>query len=248
MAIGGAAKREQLFSSTRWTLVRNAGVSESSDISREALTQLCTIYWRPIYLFLRRTGYNSHDAQDLAQGFFATFVETRFYRNADPVRGRFRSFLLGALKHFLANRKDYEHAQKRGRGVDMVPLTEAAEHEINEQVARSYRLQAEDVYERDWAFTLLRRVISVLENETRVAGKSQVFQALKGYLGTEGAIPPPYEEIARQLSRSVVSLRKEVSRFRQRYRAILREEVRQTVANDDEVDAELQHLRAVVAR
>ena len=237
----------KLFASTNWTLIAEAGASKSSDESRDALAQLCTIYWRPVYLFLRRQGESTHDAQDLTQGFFANLVETRFYRNADQNLGRFRSFLLGALKHFLANRKDYEQAQKRGRYVDFVPLTDAAEQELSRQLARSYRSNAEDTYEREWAIALLQRVITLLENESRVAGKPELFEALKCYLGAEGTIPPPYKEIAKRLSRSVVSVRKEVSRFRQRYRAILREAVRQTVETEDEVDGELRHLRAVMA-
>jgi RNA polymerase sigma factor (sigma-70 family) len=239
--------REKLFASTSWTLIAEAGASKSSDESRDALAQLCAIYWRPVYLFLRRQGQSPHDAQDLTQGFFADLVETRFYRNADRDLGRFRSFLLGALKHFLANRKDYEQAQKRGRNVDFVPLTEAAEQQLNSQLARSYRSNADDAFEREWGITLLRRVLALLEAESRVAGKPELFEALKCYLGAEGTIPPPYEEIAKRLSRSVVSVRKEVSRFRQRYRAILREAVRQTVETEDEVDGELRHLRAVMA-
>jgi RNA polymerase sigma-70 factor (ECF subfamily) len=241
-AVGG-----RLFASTSWTLILEAGGSESSDQTRGALTQLCSIYWRPVYLFLRRQGYNWHVAEDLAQGFFADLIETRFHIHADPDKGRFRSFLLGALKNFVANRNDYEHAQKRGRDVDFVPLTEAAEQEVNEMLARSDRWNAEESYEREWAVVLLRRAITLLDEECRVAGRSQLFRALKGYLGAEGAVVLPYEEISKQLSRSVVALRKDVSRFRQRYRSILREAVRQTVASEDEVDAELLHLRAVMA-
>src|SRR5918998_557987 len=239
-----ADARERLFTSTSWTLIREAGGSESAAETRQALTQLCTIYWRPIFMFLRRRGYDPHDAQDLTQGFFADLIETRFYLNADRDKGRFRSFLLGALKHFLANRKDYEQAQKRGRGIDFVPMTDAAERELNQAIARSYRLSAEDSYEREWAVTVLRRVLALLEKECRVAGKSELFDALKSFLGAEGTSPPyTYEEISAQLSRTVVSLRKDVSRFRHRYRTILREEIRQTVAGDEDVDDELRHLR-----
>ena len=248
MEVGATLEaREKLFAPTRWTLILEAGGSESSDQTRGALTQLCTIYWRPVYLFLRRQGHNPDDAQDLTQGFFAYLIETRFYMQADPDKGRFRSFLLGALKHFLANKRDHEQAQKRGRGVDFVPMSAGAEHEVNEMIARSYRLNAEDSYEREWAVTLLRRVITLLEEECRVAGKSRLFHALKGYLGAEGTNALSYEEISKELSRSVISLRKDVSRFRHRYRSLLREEVRQTVANEDEVDAELRYLRVAMA-
>lgn len=239
--------RASLFTSTSWTMVLEAGGSRSSAESSGALTQLCTIYWRPVFLFLRRRGYDSHDAQDLTQGFFADLIEKRFHAKADPQKGRFRSFLLGALKNFLANRRDFAQAQKRGRGIDFVPLTYVTEEEMNEMVARSYRLGAEESYDREWAVILLRRVIALLAEECRVAGKSDLFHALKGRLGVEDADTVSYEALSQQLSRSVVSLRKDVARLRQRYRSILREQVRQTVASEDEVDGELRHLRAVVA-
>ena len=243
-----ADTREKLFASTSWTLILEAGGPENADQTARALTQLCTIYWRPVYLFLRRQNYTSHDAQDLTQAFFAGLIEKRFYLNADRDKGRFRSFLLGALKNFLANRRDYDTAQKRGRGINFVSLNGATELEMEEIVARSYRFAEEESYEREWAVTLLRRVLGLLEEECRVAGKDQLLHSLKGYLGAEGSEAVPYQELSLRLARSVVSLRKDVSRLRQRYRAILRQEVRQTVAEDDEVDAELRHLRTIMAR
>lgn len=249
MGVNGTADaREKLFASTSWTLILEAGGPETSGQARRALTQLCTIYWRPVYLFFRRQGYNSHDAQDLTQGLFAELIETRFYLKADRNKGRFRSFLLGASKHFLANRKDYERAEKRGRDINFVPLTDVAEREMEAIIARSYRLKAEDSYEREWGVTLLRRVITLLGEECRLAGKIQLFDALKGHLGAEGTNALSYEELSRQLSRSTTNLRKDVSRLRYRYRAILRDEVRQTVTDDHEVDDELRHLRAIMAR
>jgi DNA-directed RNA polymerase specialized sigma24 family protein len=243
-----AESKEMLFASTSWTLILKAGGSQSKGEANRALTQLCTIYWRPIYLFLRRRGYELPDAQDLTQGFFAELIESRFYLRADPEKGRFRSFLLGALKHYLANRKDYENAQKRGHGISFVPLGNVEEEDLSGAVAHSYRIDAEESYEREWAATLLRRVINILEEECQVAGKRTLFHALKGHLAAEGAHAIKYEELSKQLSRSVVSLRKDVSRFRERYRAILRREIRQTVADENEIDAELQYLRAVMAR
>src|SRR5205085_703020 len=185
--------------------------------ANRALTQLCTIYWRPIYLFLRRRGYDLPDAQDLTQGFFAELIESRFYMRANPKKGRFRSFLLGALKHYLANRKDYEKAQKRGHGISFVSLSNTEEEDVNGAVDRLYHIDAEESYEREWAATLLRRVISVLKEECQLAGKGTLFHALKGHLAAEGAHAIKYEELSKQLSRSVVNLRKDVSRFRERY-------------------------------
>ena len=238
----------KLFSSTSWTLVLEAGGTESSDDARRALTQLCSIYWRPVYLFLRRHGLNLHDAEDLTQSFFADLIETRFHVKADPAKGQFRSFLLAVLKNFLANRRDYDSAQKRGGKFRLVPLFEGHEQELNAAVARSYRFDAEQVYEREWAVALLRRVSGLLEMECEVAGKGELFRALRGYLGAGEEPLVPYEQLSQRLRRSTVSLRKDVSRLRERYRSLLRGEVRQTVANDDEVDAELRYLCAAMAR
>src|SRR5438477_698552 len=171
--------REKLFASTSWTLILEAGGSHSPGEANRALTQLCTIYWRPIYLFLRRRGYDLPDAQDLTQGFFAELIESRFYMRANPKKGRFRSFLLGALKHYLANRKDYEKAQKRGHGISFVSLSNTEEEDVNGAVDRLYHIDAEESYEREWAATLLRRVISVLKEECQLAGKGTLFHALK---------------------------------------------------------------------
>src|SRR5215469_768896 len=119
--------RQSSFASTRWTVVRQAADSQTaSQHALSALTELCQIYWRPVYVFLRRQGIPQHDAQDLTQGFFADLIETRAYARADPIKGRFRSFLLGTLKHFVAHARDYDHAQKRGGANTPVQLDEAA--------------------------------------------------------------------------------------------------------------------------
>src|SRR6266566_3234764 len=118
--------RDSTFASTRWTVVRQAADSQtSSEHALAALSELCQIYWRPVYLFLRRQGIEQHDAEDLTQGFFADLIEDRAYARADPMKGRFRSFLLGTLKHFLADARDRERAQKRGSGNIPVQLDEA---------------------------------------------------------------------------------------------------------------------------
>ena len=241
----GAGK---LFTSTSWTLVLEAGGTEGSDDARRALTQLCSIYWRPVYLFLRRNGFDLHDAEDVTQSFFAELIETRFHAKADPAKGRFRSFLLAVLRNFLANRRDFDSAQKRGGKFRLVPLLNGSEQELNEAVARSYRFDAEQVYEREWAIALLRRVGGLLEMECEIAGKAELFRALRGYLGAGEGPVVPYEQLSQRLGRSPVNLRKDVSRFRERYRSLLREEVRQTVASDGEVDAELHYLCAAMAR
>src|SRR3954464_14464348 len=123
--LGTETTREGVFASTRWTMVLDAGESQTPPAEAlSALSELCRIYWRPIFLFLRRQGSNPDDAQDLTQGFFEHLIESRAYARADPNKGRFRSFLIGALKHFTAHARAHEHAQKRGGGATLLPLDE----------------------------------------------------------------------------------------------------------------------------
>src|SRR5438067_13233363 len=147
---------DSLFASTRWTVVYQAADSKtSSEHALSALSELCQIYWRPVYLFLRRQGIGPHDAQDLTQSFFAELIENRAYARADEMKGRFRSFLLGTLKHFLAHARDRYRAQKRGGGAVPVHLDEAAISAIEAHVARCHRWGADGVFEREWAAALL---------------------------------------------------------------------------------------------
>lgn len=235
--------REGLFASTRWTIIHDAGASQvSPSQSLNALSELCQIYWRPVYLFLRRQGIPQHDAQDLTQSFFAELIETRFFRRADRAKGRFRSFLLGTLKHFVADARDRERAQKRGGGVAPVQLDETALSEAEVQAARSDHWSADRVYEREWATALLRQALNRLQQECVLAGKGALFEALKSHLSTEAGTTVPYDTIAPQLGRPPATLRSDVGRLRARYRVILREEVSGTVLDASEVDEELQHL------
>ena len=240
--------REGLFASTRWTVIRDAGESKASQSqSLNALSELCRIYWRPVYLFLRRQGTAQHDAQDLTQGFFAELIENRTYKRADQAKGRFRSFLLGALKHFVADARDRERAQKRGGGIAPVQLDEAAISEAEVQAARSDNWSADRVYEREWAAALLRQALDRLNQECILAGKGALFDGLKSHLSAGTGTTIPYDKIAPQLGRPATTLRSDVARLRARYRAILREEVSGTVIEPSEVDEELRHLCQVMA-
>ena len=240
--------QNESFNSTRWTLVLAAGDSDATPSeSLEALSELCRIYWRPIFLFLRRQGSNPDDAQDLTQGFFAHLIESRAYARADPDKGRFRSFLLGALKHFVAHARAHDRTQKRGGGMILGQLDTAA---IAEADARAVSLQnwsAERVYEREWAETLLRQALDRLAEECALAGKDELFKQLNSHLSVSSEAAVPYEEISLRLGRPITTLRSDVARMRSRYRTILREEVGGTVANASEVDAELRHLCEVLA-
>jgi RNA polymerase sigma-70 factor (ECF subfamily) len=246
--LGDATAREGLMPSTRWTIVLEAGQSQStSGRALSALSELCRIYWRPLYLFLRREGIRPEDAQDLTQGFFAELIRDRTYLRADRGKGRFRSFLLGALKHFIADARDRDHAQKRGGGKIREPLDEAAISEAENQVARNERWEAHRVYDREWAETLLRQSLERLAQECAFAGKAALFDALKSHLslGVEDIVP--YEELSVRMRRPAATLRKDVERFRARYGEILREEVHGTVFDPAEADEELRYLCRAVA-
>src|SRR5206468_4746817 len=141
--------RDSSFASTRWTVVRQAADSQTaSQHALSALSELCQIYWRPVYVFLRRQGIAQHDAQDLTQGFFANLIESRTYARADPTKGRFRSFLLGTLKHFVAHARDHDHAQKRGGASVVVQLDEAAISEAERYASRCSHWSADGIFER----------------------------------------------------------------------------------------------------
>jgi RNA polymerase sigma factor (sigma-70 family) len=234
--------RDSLFASTRWTVVREAADSQtSSKHALSALSELCQIYWRPVYLFLRRKGIAQHDAEDLTQGFFADLIENRAYARADPMKGRFRSFLLGTLKHFLAHARDRDGAQKRS--ARLVRLDEAALSEAETHAVRCQNWSADGIFELEWAASLVRQALDRLAQEYELGGKGALFEALKFHLGANATAAVPYQEMAERLGRPAATLRVDVARLRARYRAILREEVSGTVIDPGDVDEELRHLR-----
>ena len=236
------------FHSTRWTLVLAAGgVEATPSQSHDALSELCRIYWRPVYLFLRRQGHSPDDAQDLTQGFFADLIETRSYARADREKGRFRSFLLGALKHFVADERKKEQAQKRGGGKFVESLDEAALEEMEAQVSSGPEAVPDTSYERAWALALLRQTADRLAQECATMGKSSLYESLKAYVAVDREEAMPYEDMSARLSRPIATLRSDLNRLRARYRAILREEVAGTVAGPAEVDDELRYLCRVMA-
>lgn len=237
------------FASTRWTLVLAAGDSQlSSHAGAEALSDLCRIYWRPLYLFLRREGVGLEDAQDLTQGFFAELIRDRSYRRADRERGRFRSFLLGALKHFLANSRASAQRQKRGGGHIHELFEEHTIAEVEAQVQTAGSWSATALFDREWAAALFRQTLERLARECELAGRTALFDGLRPYFTGAGEEAIPYQELSPRLHRSAVTLRSDVARLRARCRAILREEVRGTVFDPADVDDELRYLFQVIAR
>ncbi len=231
------------FATTHWSVVLSAGDAASSQAS-EALEKLCRTYWYPLYAYVRRQGNSPEDAQDLTQEFFARFLEKQIFRQARPERGRFRSFLLTSLKHFLVNEWHRATTHKRGGGHTPVPLdTVLAERLYSREPARD--LAADQLYERSWALALLELVRARLRDEYAVEGRSDRFEIVERFLpGEESGLS--YVEVARQFGMAEGTLKSDVHRFKQRYRQVLRAEIAHTVARPEDVDEELRHLLAVL--
>jgi RNA polymerase sigma factor (sigma-70 family) len=227
------------FVTTRWSQVLAAG-SEPTLSSRDALARLCEVYWYPLYAYVRRWGYDADEAQDLTQEFFARLLEKHYLRAADPARGRFRSFLLASLKHFLSNERDRQTAVKRGGRVTIIPL-EFENAEGRYQLEPPDAETPETIYERRWALTLLDRTLGRLRDEFEEAGKAALFGRLEGYLTGEQETVP-YAELAAELGMSEGAVKVTVHRLRRRFGALLREEIAETVSDPVEVDGEIREL------
>ncbi|MSU50585.1 MAG: sigma-70 family RNA polymerase sigma factor [Opitutus sp.] len=232
------------FATTQWSLVLQAAGPGAPEAAR-ALAGLCATYWYPLYAFVRRQGHSAHDAQDLTQEFFARLIEKNVLAQVAREKGRFRSFLLAALKNFLANEWDKARAQKRGGGRTFVPL-DAGSAESRYAIEPVDTLSADRIYERRWALTLLDRVLDRLRAEHAAGGKAAAFEALKGCL-TDGRSAASYAEIAAHLQTTEGAIKVAVHRLRHRYRELLREEVTETLGRAEEVDDELRHLIAALA-
>ena len=230
------------FTTTHWSLVLSA--QDESPAAYEALEKLCRIYWRPIYSFAQRQGLGPEEAKDITQGFFAQLLERRSFNAVRKEKGRLRSFLLGALKYFLADEHRRESAIKRGKGQRLIPLEElSADERIEMEPADP--VTAEMIYERRWASTLLERVLTRLKNEYGAAGNAALFDSLKELLPDEPGAPSQ-AEIAARMGMTENAVRQAFYRFRQRYQSLLREEIAHTVATPGDIEDELRHLIAVV--
>ncbi len=232
------------FGPTRWTLVLAAAGQNDSPAHRAALAELCETYWYPLYAYIRRCGYGRHDAEDLTQGFFARVLEKNYLADASPERGRFRSFLLASLKHYMANEWDRSQALKRGGGLIMVSL-DVTTAESRHPWEPSDGVTPDQMYERQWVFALLDRVLGRLEGEYRE--KPELFAALKGFLTSE-TIPGALAQAARCLHLTEGAARVAVHRLRRRYRELLRAEIAQTVDEPSEIDAEIRRLFSVFSQ
>lgn len=231
------------FTTTRWGVVSLAG-GDTSTATREALDELCRAYWYPLYAYVRRRGYAPADAEDLTQEFLSTLCRKKSVAVADPERGRFRSFLLSSLRHFLANAWDRRRARKRGPQAGLVSI-EALEAEERYRVEPVDDLTPATLYERAFAIDVLNRVRRQLEREFGAAGKGVQYRWLEAYLpGVPSTLD--YSQLSSQLGVSEVGARSEVHRLRRRFGALLRQEVAQLVETEAEIDDELGVMIAVL--
>jgi RNA polymerase sigma factor (sigma-70 family) len=232
------------FPSTVWMRIekaRDAGAPQSG----EALAELCEAYWQPVYAFLRRKGNDPDQAADLTQDFFALLIEPGALASVTQGKGKFRSFLMAACAHFLSNRRAYERALKRGGGRRSVSIDQfQAEDRL--QLEPFHELTPERIYLRQWAQTLLDRVMARLQSEVSSKGKSNLFDQLKPVLlGREAA--PSYSQIATALGVSETAVKVAVHRYRTRYRQLLREEIARTVDDPAEIEEEINTLIQALA-
>jgi len=231
------------FTTTHWSVVLQAGDQDSPQ-STEALETLCRAYWYPLYAYVRRNGQSPHNAQDLTQEFFARVLERKYFQLADRKRGRFRSFLLTSLKHFLIDEWNKANREKRGGGRQIISLdAEATETRFRAEPADNRT--PDKAFERQWAMAVLNRVLDQLQAEFAATGRGPLFEELKSSLtGEENE--NSYAEIGRRLGMTEGNLKVTVHRLRRRYREVLRKEISMTVTDPELVDVEIRELFAAL--
>jgi len=236
-------KGRAVFASTHWSVVVEAGQSDSTKAS-EAMAQLCRTYWYPLYAYVRRKGYSPHDAQDLTQEFFAKLLAGNYVGAADRRKGKFRSFLLGALEHFLGKEWRRTHAEKRGAGQTPISLDEL-DAEDRYLLEPADELTPASLFDRRWAATLLETALKRLEAECQEGNKADFFLKARDLLSGHGA-EASYAQLATSLSMSEGAFKVAIHRLRQRYGELIRLEILETLTDPDDVDQELQYLLAAV--
>jgi RNA polymerase sigma factor (sigma-70 family) len=231
------------FATTHWTVVLAAREGNSPE-AREALAELCSVYWYPLYAFIRRQGLDAHEAQDSTQEFFTRLLEPDFLLAVDRAKGRFRSFLLACCKHFLANERDRARARKRGGERLPVSLDFVAAEGCYVR-EKTQGISPEKLFERRWALTLLDQVLARLRDEFAAAGQTDYFDRLKAYLPGDRSAGT-YEQFGAEFGMSEGAVKVAVHRLRRRYREFLREEIARTVGDGDQVEAEIRDLFAIL--
>ncbi|MES2570929.1 MAG: sigma-70 family RNA polymerase sigma factor [Verrucomicrobiota bacterium] len=232
------ASEAKHFSATRWSVILTA--TNDSPAGAAALSVFCRAYWFPLYTFARRSGLGPHDAEDATQGFFVHLLGKQTLDAVDREKGRFRTFLLASLKHFLADERDRAHAKKRGGGQLPISL-ETAAAEKRYALEPLDELSPDRLFDRRWALTIIEQALDRLRAEYEALGKSALFSALHPLLATPEQARP-YAEIGATLAMNEGAIKVAVHRLRQRYRVALREQIAETVTTPAEVDAELRHL------
>jgi RNA polymerase sigma-70 factor (ECF subfamily) len=233
-----------IFTTTHWSVVLNA-VETARPGADKALGQLCEIYWYPLYVYVRRQGYNPDDAKDLTQEFFSRLLAGNYLRTIDRKKGKFRSFLLAAIEHFLAKHWRDSHRLKRGGGHSIISLDQDPESRYRIEPAQD--ATPECMFERRWAFTLIEQALRQLREEFVGAKKLLLFEALVPFLS--GDRPDlTYAQVGKRLDLTEGAVKVAVHRLRARYGELVRAEISRTVASPDEVDAELRYLLAVISR
>ena len=232
------------FQTTRWTLVLAVRDTTSPDAAA-ALSTLCETYWYPVYAFIRRSGKDGEQAKDLTQAFFTRVLEKDYFGQARQERGRFRSFLLSSVRHFLSNQRDWDQAQKRGGSHTHLSL-EFDDGERTYQIEPVDPDTPEKLYERRWALAAIEGAITRVRKKYEDGGKVDLFNRLRPFL--TGDEPQSYSELAASVGVTEGSLRVAVHRMRQQFAASLREIIADTVEGPDEVDDELRELMKAVAK
>ena len=231
------------FATTHWSVIRLAGEVTSAQ-SAAALEKLCRAYWQPIFFFARRKGWGEEDAKDLTQQFFARLLERNDFGNLDPGRGKFRTFMLSAFTHFLANEYDRITALKRGGRQTIISLEEFSPDELSDACANAQTASGL-LFDLNWARTIVQSALRALKQEMTAARKETQFEALKPFL-TATAGEADYAAVAPKLGVGASSVPVLVHRLRQRYRELVHDEVAQTVSSPVELEEEMRHLFAVL--
>ena len=231
------------FATTSWSQVLTARDGSGTE-AHQALAGLCEIYWFPLYAYVRRQGHGADEARDLTQGFFAQLLEKDYLKDVKPSAGRFRSFLLSSLRHFLSHEWDKARAQKRGGGTRTVSL-DAEDAEVRYGWEPAERLTPEQIFERRWALTVVERTLARLRQEAIETDTPQRFELLKPHLtGVEPRMP--YREVAAELGIAEGTVKVAVHNLRQRFGRVLRAEIAETVADPAEIEDEMRHMLQVI--
>jgi RNA polymerase sigma-70 factor (ECF subfamily) len=240
-AVAGAGATA--FRTTHWSVVQLAG-SGGSPEAQAAMAALFRAYWYPAYAFVRRSGHDPATAQDVVQEVFLALVSKEQLASVGPGRGRFRSYLLAAINHHLANEWNRRHSQKRGGGAPHVSLDSLVAEDLYSSEPIEQRTP-EFLFDRRWALTLLDRASAALENEWKLAGKSDSFNRLQPYLAGDHDAPP-YADTAAVLDSNEGAVRVAIHRLRRRYRELVRQEIAATVDSPGEIDDEIRYLMQIL--